>query len=53
MFVDIIEMTFQGFLMYNVTGAGTTWSKIYGVMNNIKSKYDCVDDFLVIVRLSS
>lgn len=34
--------------MYHVAPAGTTWRKMYDVMYEVKDKYDCIDDFLVL-----
>ncbi|XP_008203624.1 retinal-specific phospholipid-transporting ATPase ABCA4-like [Nasonia vitripennis] len=37
-----------GYLMYHVTPTDTTWRKMYNVMNVMKSKYDCIEDFSVL-----
>lgn len=34
-------------MMYLVKPVGTSWTKMYGVMNELKNKYDCIDDFTV------
>ncbi|XP_058807248.1 phospholipid-transporting ATPase ABCA1-like isoform X2 [Phymastichus coffea] len=45
-----VELTDEnlGYLMYHVAPKNTTWRKMYDVMNEMKSKYDCIDDFSVL-----
>ncbi|XP_058807215.1 retinal-specific phospholipid-transporting ATPase ABCA4-like [Phymastichus coffea] len=37
-----------GNLTYHVAPTGTTWRLMYNAMNEMKRKYDCLDDFLVL-----
>ncbi|XP_058807192.1 ATP-binding cassette sub-family A member 7-like isoform X2 [Phymastichus coffea] len=37
-----------GHLVYHVTPRGTSWRKMYDLMNAMKSRYDCIDDFSVL-----
>ncbi|XP_011496889.1 PREDICTED: ATP-binding cassette sub-family A member 1-like [Ceratosolen solmsi marchali] len=38
----------SGFLMYHVVTSQTTWRKMYNVMNELKSKYNSIDDFSIL-----
>lgn len=38
----------SGFLMYHVTTSQTSWRIMYNVMSELKSKYNCIDDFSVL-----
>ncbi|XP_014205582.1 ATP-binding cassette sub-family A member 3-like isoform X2 [Copidosoma floridanum] len=37
-----------GYLMYHVSPNETSWRKMYDVMSELKSEYDCIDDFSVL-----
>ena len=35
-------------MTYHVTDAETKWKTMYGVMQNLKEKYSCIEDFSVL-----
>ncbi|KAJ8686324.1 hypothetical protein QAD02_022118 [Eretmocerus hayati] len=38
----------SSFLMYHVLSSKTTWRRMYDVMSELRSKYECIDDFSVL-----
>lgn len=40
--------SFQGYITYHVTDQRTKWKTMYRVMENLKKKYDCIEDFTIV-----
>lgn len=38
----------QGLLAYHVTDCDTTWEKMYSTMNDVKQRYNCIEDYAVL-----
>ncbi|KZC13655.1 PREDICTED: ATP-binding cassette sub-family A member 1-like [Dufourea novaeangliae] len=37
-----------GFIAYHVSDSGTTWEKMYNTMNNLRTRFSCIEDYAVL-----
>ncbi|XP_053973007.1 retinal-specific phospholipid-transporting ATPase ABCA4-like isoform X1 [Hylaeus volcanicus] len=37
-----------GFIAYHINDIGTTWEKMYNTMNDLKGRFNCVEDYAVL-----